>query len=143
MEQALKEKLVENIISKLKENVADMEQTMLPVDKKIHNLIQIIHNIIEKNPTDQDPKGILSLIVNELENIADYYTHNFNIVRKNYNTYLYVLESMYNEYSKSISETEMTSRAPTAELQPHEMSNELAVVRDEKPKAKSEVFKLP
>ena len=76
-----------------------------------------------------------------------------------YNTYLYVLESLYNEYGNGASEPTTTKmmkevssegkvshNAPTPQPQPQERAGELAVVvktvKDEKPQEKSRRFKF-
>ncbi len=108
MAQTPKEKVLERIISKLKENVTHSDEflnseSIDPVNKKIDNLIQSVHSMIEKDKIDQDTKGSLFLVLNGLENIRDNCTYFMNAAAratKDYNTYLYVLESLNSEYSE-------------------------------------------
>ncbi len=98
MDQTPKEFVLENIICKLKENATNWETVVLPLNEKIDTLVQIIHDTMGNNETEQSIKGILTLIMNGLENLRDNYLYNNNTVTKNYDAYLCVLEGLYNEY---------------------------------------------
>lgn len=169
MAETPKEKVLEKIVSKLKENVTHSEEflnseALDPVNKKIDNLIQNIHGLIEKNAIDQDTKGSLSFILNGLENMRDSYTYYMNAAVRatnDYNTYVYVLEALYNEYSNSISEPakivkeahaerKVSNQAPTTTPTPQPQAQPKAkeppvvveTTTDEKPKEKSGRFKF-
>ena len=102
------EKVLEKIVSKLKENVALSEEFLKnestnPIDKKIDDIIQIAQGLMEKHGTNLEVKGSLSLILNGLESVRDhyrYYMSNADRAREDYNTYLYVIETLHNENGK-------------------------------------------
>lgn len=101
----LQEKVLEKIVSKLKENVALSEEflkneSINPIDRKIDDIIQIAKSLVEKHGTNLEVKGSLSLILNGLESVRDhyrYYMSNADRAREDYNTYLYVIETLHNE----------------------------------------------
>lgn len=112
MVQTPKEKVLEKILSKLKENVVHSEEflnseSLDPVNKKIENLVQSVHGLMEKDATEHDLKVNLSSVLNGLENMRDactYYMNAANRAAKDYSTYVYVLEALYNEYSNGACE---------------------------------------
>ncbi|MFQ5970585.1 MAG: hypothetical protein ACE5J2_08855 [Nitrososphaerales archaeon] len=111
MEEPAKQKVLERIISKLKENVVHSEEFLKteatnPVDKKIDKLIQSVSSLIERDGTTPELKGSLSLILNGLENIRDNYRYFVNATGRaseDYNTYVYVLETLNKEYGNGAS----------------------------------------
>lgn len=169
MAQTPKEKVLEKIISKLKENAAHSDEflkseALEPIDKKIDNVIQNVHGLIEKNAIDQDTKASLSLILNGLENMRDSHTYYMNVAARatnDYNTYVYVLEALYNEYSNGTSEATkivkevhaerkvsdyQTTTASAPQPQSQQKAKEPVVVAkpvtEEKPQEKSGRFKF-
>ncbi len=151
MAEAYEEKMLENISSKLKENITNYEKNMLPVNKKIDDLFQIIHEIMDKNETEQDMKRVLYLILIELQNIRDHYTHNMSTVIRNYDTYLCFLESLLErgettgESVKIVRQEQSNEDMASlgAKFLSHQTSNDLAIVTEKKPKTRSELLKFP
>jgi hypothetical protein len=139
------EKVLEKIVSKLKENVALSEEflkneSINPIDKKIDDIIQIAKGLVEKHGTNLEVKGSLSLILNGLESLRDhyrYYMSNADRAREDYNTYLYVIETLHNENGKGNgSATSKPSNASKPEKRVEQTSSEKSTY--EKPAKKVE-----
>jgi hypothetical protein len=113
--QTPKEKVLERIISRLKDNVVHSEEFLQTdasdqVNKKIDNVAQHVHSILAKNSSDYDLKASLTSLLDGLENVRDtcnYYMKAATRAANDYNTYLYVLEALYNEYNGGIPEPEV------------------------------------
>ena len=153
MDQTPKEFLLENIICKLKENAINWETAVLPLNEKIDALIQIIHDTMGNNETEQSIKGILTIIMNGLENLRDNYLYNINTVTKNYDAYLCVLEGLYNEYRNACEKAKIVMEKRNEGVMPVKMSifklkslhtpGDVTLVIDENSKVNPELLKFP
>ncbi|MFY3741260.1 MAG: ABC-type transporter Mla subunit MlaD [Candidatus Nitrosomirales archaeon] len=116
MTSRAKEKALEKIVPRLKENQARSEKfiksdAIEPVNKKIDNIITHVKSLIKRKGTP------LSLILNDLENIREdltYYSDSINRATKDNDTYVFALETLYNEFSGGTSEIQpvKVARAP-------------------------------
>jgi len=139
-----KEKVLEKVVSKLKENVMQSEEFLSGeatdlVNKKIDNLIQSIHDLIEHNGTDHDMKGSLYLLVNGLENLREnykYYTNNVARTTKDYDTYIHVLEILCNAYDTDESHESVAAKivhqAPNARINTQMPQTDRGLISEEK-----------
>lgn len=101
MASRAKEKALEKIIPRLKENSVRSEKfiksdAMEPINKKIDNVIQHVRSLIKRKGTP------LSLVLNDLESLRDslsYYSDAIDRATKENNTYVYALETLYSEFS--------------------------------------------
>ncbi len=106
MRQTPKENVLENVISKLKENASYSEdffndKVQNPVSKNIGQVVTRIKSVITADAKDQQTKAALSFAANALESVKDNYVHHMDAATralKDYNTYVYALETLYNEY---------------------------------------------
>ena len=116
MASRAKEKALEKIIPRLKENSIRSDKfiksdAIEPVNKKIDNVIQHVRSLIKRKGTP------LSLVLNDLESLRDslsYYSDAIDRATKESNTYVYALETLYNEFSGS-----------TIEIKPVKIAREL------------------
>jgi hypothetical protein len=101
MTSRAKEKALEKIVPRLKENQVRSEKfiksdAIEPVNKKIDNIITHVKSLIKRKGTP------LSLILNDLENIREdlsYYSDSITRATKDNDTYVFALETLYNEFS--------------------------------------------
>ncbi|MFQ5941894.1 MAG: hypothetical protein ACE5KA_09385 [Nitrososphaerales archaeon] len=139
----IQQKVVERIVSKLKENVALSEdflrnESTSPIDKKIDDLIEIANGLAENSGTSLEMKGSLSLLLNGLENVRDHYRYFMNTAgraREDFNTYLYVLETLHNGHDNG----EDKPAKPTNQVHTEVKSNNEAKKTTEKSKKTSQV----
>ncbi|MGH7909597.1 MAG: hypothetical protein ACRENW_07095, partial [Thermodesulfobacteriota bacterium] len=97
---------LEKIVPRLKENQVRSEKfiksdAIEPVNKKIDNIITHVKSLIKRKGTP------LSLILNDLENIREdltYYSDSITRATKDNDTYVFALETLYNEFSGGTSE---------------------------------------
>ncbi len=100
------ERALEKVIPKLKENVTRSEKFIKSeaidlVNEKIDSIILNVQGMIKRKGSS------LSLILNDLENMRDnlaYYVSAVGRTTKNYDTYVYALETLYREYSNGANE---------------------------------------
>ncbi|GEM_PF-3567311 len=116
MTSRAKEKALEKIVPRLKENQVRSEKfiksdAIEPVNKKIDNIITHVKSLIKRKGTP------LSLILNDLENIREdltYYSDSITRATKDNDTYVFALETLYNEFSGNAIEIQpvKVARAP-------------------------------
>jgi hypothetical protein len=102
MAQIEKEKLIESMFSKLKEDVTDSEGFLTGQTfdtKRVQFLIKTIEEILEDNSSlDHNVKISLNLVLRDLKYLQDqysYYTKTLLRAAKDYRAYLNALETLY------------------------------------------------
>jgi hypothetical protein len=96
-----KERALEKLVPKLKERTVRSERflmndAMQPISKKLQRVMESVRSIEKRRGSR------LSVILNDLENAhtaLEYCMNGINHAAEDYNTYIYALETLYNEYN--------------------------------------------
>jgi hypothetical protein len=119
MAQMTNDRVVESMLSKLKEDVKYSCESLTDqiIDSvRIDSLLKNLREVTEKNSMDQSTKASLSMIMLELQHLRDqciYYTSNITRAAKDFNAYMHVFESLY-EQNRNLAEATVIRKIPDA-----------------------------